>query len=237
VKFAEQMPAQLRRGHAIGAEWRGDRRSAIVNQRKAINRATQHRWLPMPAPSRDMNFHWHWRDPSNHALGGDHRCHHWADPRRNNYRFYLEPGATKARRMTRAELRRTVWTDAEVARWRRTSDPHSAYPERYAVLAKVGHDNDVYVIPEWKNADCGTSQAAASFVQAARLAAHPPWSMALLNLPGARAKSEQIQHAGGSFALIFGSLTARARKPKDWNQWSPKPTRIWSSSRRLRAWL
>lgn len=242
MHFTDKMPAQLRRGHAKGPEWTGDRRSALIRQRAAIDAARRKGKKRLPAPSRDMNFIYSWKNPHQKHLGGNYRCRHWRRPVQNNYRFILEPGATKARRMTARELVRTTWTDDEVARWRRTSDPDSARPETYGALAKVAHDVDVYIAAEWKTVDCGHPIACAQFVAEAHAADHPPWAMGLNNLPAARAKSENLQAVeidgvSGQFALIFGRLAAIARKPKDWASWKHHPTRIWSRSRRLRAWL
>jgi hypothetical protein len=219
------MPARLPRKH-FKPSWRGDRPAAI----RALGRKAkrQHRDLAI-----DINFQWVWIDPFDRAKGGRARAMHWTTPKRNNYRWILERNG-KCRRMTRTELNQPVsrWKDAEVARWRRTRNPHSERPNGYGGLVRLAVQNRVIIAAELKSPDFARDVAARYLVNAARAAGHPAWFMALINMKNCRGKCEAIERNGGQFAVIFGRFRRLARKPPaDWSDWNPKPTRLWGPAK------
>ena len=192
------MPRALPRTH-FKPSWKGDRLYAIklVSQMKAGGDGKK---------AIDMNFVW-----------GQHKawCLHWNTPYMNNYYFYLDPGAKRARRMKTKELRRPVqqWTDVQIARWRRSPNPNSAKPASYATCVRYAHSKGVIVVAELKSAAFATEEAASYMVRNAKKSQHPAYFMALLQMKNCRGKAEAIHKAGGEFAVIFGRAKSLTKKP------------------------
>ena len=222
--MVKHMPAHTRRAHAKGAEWHGDNLNSLDEAKDD------------GFDDVDQNVQWVYDHPALYKTRpeGEARIMHWGDPKRNNYRYYLEPGAKHARKMTKKELRRKVgggkrrWSDAQVARWRRGPSPSSAHPhtlqEHFERARKIGID----LIPELKSRAFGRTVPAEHVVAAAEAARVEPWFMTLWYMLGVKAKVTAIVKAGGQIAIIFGKRKAlRAVARRVTKTWAVKPTRIW----------
>lgn len=158
-------------------------------------------------------------------------CLHWGIPARDNYLYYLEPGAKKARPMSFRERHKHVngWTDAQISRWRRSPDPKSARPRTYATMCKYAVAHQVIIVAELKSPAFATQKAAEYMVDTALKLGHPPFYMALINMRYCAGKAKAIHMAGGQFAVIFGNH-GNKRVPKDWGMWSKYVTQVWGAT-------
>jgi hypothetical protein len=158
-------------------------------------------------------------------------CLHWGIPEKDNYHFYLEPGAKHARRMSFRERHRHIsgWSDAQVSRWRRSESPKSARPQTYATMVKYAVSHHVIIVAELKSPAFNTAQAAHYMVNTAKAHNHPPFFMALINMRNVRSKAKAIHLQGGQFAVIFGNHGSK-KQPKDWHEWSKYVTQVWGAT-------
>lgn len=225
MNFRSAMPAATQRAH-FKPSWRGDRLAAIAAvARRPLGR--DH------IRAIDMNFQWAWNALGQPGKGGEGFNIHWGKPIQNNYRFILPTSTAKrARRMTRAELRRpiTKWTAGQVARWRRGPHPASARPCTYYECAAYAQRRGVVVCAEVKTPAFAREVPMKHMVDAARRANHPPFFMALREMGGV-AKAEQAARQGGWGAVIHGKFKGRRNASR--RQINGQPPAI---RNRIRIW-
>ncbi|MCW2758046.1 MAG: hypothetical protein JWO46_1792 [Nocardioidaceae bacterium] len=159
-------------------------------------------------------------------------CMHWARPRQNNYRYILNPGAKRARKMTVREANRPVsrWTLSDVRRWRRTAAADSARPHTYAELAAYAVKHGVTICAEMKSGKFARDDVAARFVASAKAVGHAPWGMALYgSMARCAGKCRAVIDAGGEFAVIYGRYRKRFQPvfKRTRRTWLVQPTRVW----------
>lgn len=203
------MPRAFPRAH-FQPSWKGDRLAAI----NVVSRM-KHKGI-------DMNFQW-----------GEEVawCMHWTTPARNNYTYLMVRGAKKARRMSVGERNRPIskWTDDQISKWRRTSNPKSARPRTYATCARYAAERKVVICAELKSQAFATPKAAQYMVSSAKAVGHRPWFMALYKMKNVRGKAKAISEAGGEFAVIFGNFPHK-RPPADWNHWDQWVSQVWGAN-------
>ncbi len=215
------MPASTQRAHFEPA-WTGD---SFVGLRQV----SRHDLGPDGIRATDTNLQWFWRKRRRgQPRTGEAFALHWRDPARNNFR-YIVTKRGRVRPMTRAELRRTHWTPAQVHRWRRGPSKHSAKPRTYKAMARRAVALDVVIIGELKTPAFRRPVPAQYVVDAAVAVGHPPWFMALYgSMPRCRGKCRAVIKAGGQFAVIFGRFQRlRPTFRRAVRSWRVKPTRVW----------
>lgn len=217
ANFSSPMPPRTNRAHYTPS-WRGDRPAAL-------QQVGRKRLGPGRVRAIDVNLQV--------SKDGTAWAMHWGIPKKDNFKYILATNG-RVRKMTAAELRRNVsaWTDAQIFRWRRGRVKPSARPHTYREMARIAVLHHVVICGELKSRRFAEKAVAERLVHDAKLANHPAWFMALINMKNCRGKCEAIRDAGGHFALIFGRFRGLARRaPADWDRWRHKPTRIWGPAK------
>lgn len=185
----------------------------------------------------DVNLQWVWHNPRfrTKESGGAGFGLHWADAIKNGYRWIVDVRTKRVRRMTKAELHRSLskWSTAGVMRWRRGPSKNSARPRMYSELCAYVRKHGGTIVGELKSLAFGTyGWIMEQLVATAKRHGHAPWFKALATMRLAAAKCAHTVRAGGQFALIFGkAIKGRAARLTRGRaitaHWSVPPTRIW----------
>lgn len=156
---------------------------------------------------------------------------HWPWPGRNGYTLVVDANTGHVRPMTRAERLRpgNLWGVEGIRRWRR---PNGEAPITYEEGVALAVAHGAVIIGELKSRGFARQVYADQIVAIAKKHDHPAWFKSLYDMKFPGAKCRAIRHAGGQFALIFGTHVkgrrARLRVGRrTTKKWAVQPNATW----------